>query len=73
MRCGKRETATTQRFTSWTFYSSHNAFWQVKNRHDAKFASWLLEKMTAMTATRSGNTELPERVVFVSFYSHDTM
>jgi hypothetical protein len=25
------------------------------------------------TATRSGNIELPERVVVVSFYSHDTM
>jgi hypothetical protein len=26
-----------------------------------------------MTATRSGNIELPERDVVVSFYSHDTM
>jgi hypothetical protein len=28
------------------FVNSHNAFWQVKNCHDAKFASWLLEKTT---------------------------
>jgi hypothetical protein len=42
----------------------------MKNCHDAKFASWLLEKTTA---TRSGNTALPERVVVVSFYSHDMM
>jgi hypothetical protein len=48
----------------------------MKNCHDAKFASWLLEKTTATTATtatRSGNIALPERVVVVSFYSHDTM
>jgi hypothetical protein len=44
MRCGKRKTAMSRNFASWTFCSSHNAFWQVKNCHDAKFASWLLEK-----------------------------
>jgi hypothetical protein len=26
-RCGKRETATTRNFASWTFCNSHNAFW----------------------------------------------
>jgi hypothetical protein len=72
-RCGKRETATTRNFASWTFCSSHNAFWQVKNCHDAKFASWLLKKTIRTTTTRSGKTELTERVVVVSFNSHDTM
>jgi hypothetical protein len=67
--CGNSETATTRNFTSWMFCNSHNTFWHVKNCHYAKFASWLLDKMTA----RSGNTELSERVVVVSFYSHDTM
>jgi hypothetical protein len=52
------------------FCNSHNAFWHVKKCHDVKFASWLLEKTTA---TRSGNIELPERVMVASFYSHDTM
>jgi hypothetical protein len=66
-RCGKRETATTRNFASWTFCNSHNAFWQVKNCHDAKFVLWLLEKTITTTATRSGNIELPDRVVVVSF------
>jgi hypothetical protein len=69
-RCGNSETATTRNFASWTFRNSHNAFWHVKNGQDAKLASWLLDKTTAM---RSGNIELPERVVVFSFYSHDTM
>jgi hypothetical protein len=68
--CGNSERSTTQNFASWTFCNSHNAFWHVKNCHDAKFASWLLDKTTV---TRSGKTELPESVVVVSFYSHDTM
>jgi hypothetical protein len=69
-RCGNSETATTRNFASWTFCKSHNAFWHLKNCHDAKFALWLLGKTTG---TRSGKTELPERVVAVSFYSHDTV
>jgi hypothetical protein len=68
--CGNSETATTQNFALWTFCNSHNTFWHVKNCHEVKFASWLLEKMTT---TRSGNTKLSERDVVVSFYSHDTM
>jgi hypothetical protein len=52
------------------FFNSHNAFWHVKNCHEVKFTSWLLDKMIT---TRSGKTELPERFVVVSFYSHDTM
>jgi hypothetical protein len=52
------------------FCNSHNVFWQVKNGHDAKFSSWLLEKTTT---TRSDKIELPERVVVVSFCSHGTM
>jgi hypothetical protein len=50
------------------FGNSHNVFWHVKDCHEAKFASWLLEKTTT---TRSGKIELPERDV--SFYSYDTM
>jgi hypothetical protein len=69
-RCGNNETTTTRNFKSWTFCKSHNAFWHVKNCHDAKFALWLLDKTSA---TRSGNTVLPERVLIVFFYSHDTM
>jgi CxxC motif-containing protein (DUF1111 family) len=69
-RCGNIEKATTRNFASWMFCNSHNAFWHVEKCHDAKFKSWLLEKMTT---TRSGNIELPERVVVVSFYSHDAM
>jgi hypothetical protein len=69
-RCGNSETATTRNFAPWTFCNSPNAFWYVKNCHDAKFASWLLEKTTT---THSDNIELPERVVVVSFYSHDTI
>jgi hypothetical protein len=69
-RCGNSETATTRNFASWKFCNSPKAFWHVKNCYDAKFASWLLDKTTA---TRSGKTELPERVVVLSFYSHDTM
>jgi hypothetical protein len=69
-RCGNSETAMTRNFASWTFCNSHNAFWHVKNCHEAKFGSWLLEKTTT---TRSGNIEWPERDVVVSFYSHDTM
>jgi hypothetical protein len=68
--CGNTETATTQNFASWTFCNSHNAFWHMNKCHDAKFASWLLDKTTA---TRSGNIELPERDVVVSFYSQDTI
>jgi hypothetical protein len=68
--CGNIETATTRNFASWMFCNSHNAFWHVNKCHDAKFVSWLLEKTTG---TRSGIMELPERVVFVSFYSHDTI
>jgi hypothetical protein len=52
------------------FCNSHNAFWHVKKCHDAKFASWLLEKTIA---TRSGNIELPECDVVVFFYGHDMM
>jgi hypothetical protein len=51
-------------------FNSHNAFWHVEKFHDAKFVSWLLEKMTE---TRSGIMELPERFVVVSFYNHDTL
>jgi hypothetical protein len=69
-RCGNSETATTRNFASWTFCNSHNAFWHVKNCHDAKFTSSLLDKTTA---TRSGNIELPEHVVVVFFYSHNTV
>jgi hypothetical protein len=69
-RCDKSKTAMTWNFASWTFCNSHNTFWHVKNCHDAKFASWLLEKTTV---THSGNIELPECFVVVSFYSHDTM
>jgi hypothetical protein len=69
-RCGNSETATTRNFSLWTFSNSHNASWHVKNCHEAKFALWLLEKTTTM---RSGNIELPERDVVVSFYSQDTM
>jgi hypothetical protein len=69
-RCGNSETATTRNLALWTFCNSHNAFWHVKNCHEAKFASWLLEKTTT---TCSGNIELLERDVVVSFYSHDTM
>jgi hypothetical protein len=50
--------------------NNHNALWHVKKCHDAKFVSWLLEKTTTM---RCGIMELPERVVVVSFYSHDKM
>jgi hypothetical protein len=53
----------------WQYQNSHNAFWHVKNCHDAKIVSWLLEKTTE---TRSGMMELPERFVVVSFYSHGT-
>jgi hypothetical protein len=63
-RCGKSETATTRNFASWTFCNSHNAFWLVKNWHDAKFASWLLDKTTV---TRSSNIELPERFSHPNF------
>jgi hypothetical protein len=52
------------------FCNSHNVFWHVEKCHDAKLASWLLEKTTA---THSGNIDLPERVVIITFYSHDTM
>jgi hypothetical protein len=68
--CGNNETAMTRNSHRGCFCNSHNAFLGVKKCHDAKFASWLLEKTTAM---RSGNIELPERVVVISFYSHDTM
>jgi hypothetical protein len=68
--CGDIKTATTRNFASWMFCNSHNAFWQVKHCHDAKFASWLLQKTTG---TCSGKMELPERVVVVSFYNHGTI
>jgi hypothetical protein len=54
----------------WLVLNNHNALWDVKKSHDAKSVSWLLEKPTT---TRYGIMELPERVVVVSFYSHDTM
>jgi hypothetical protein len=69
-RCGNSETATTRNFALQTFWNCHNAFWDGKNCHEVKFASWLLEKTTT---TRSGNIELPECDVVVSFYSHATM
>jgi hypothetical protein len=69
-RCGNSEAATTRNFALWAFCNSHTAFWHVNKYHDAKFASWLLDKMTT---TRSGKTELPERDVVVSFNSHNTM
>jgi alpha-mannosidase len=39
-----------------------------KKCHDAKFVLWPLKKMTT---TRSGIMKIPQRVVVVSFYSHD--
>jgi hypothetical protein len=50
--------------------NDQNVLWHAKKCHDAKFVSWLLEKITTM---RCGIMELPESVVVLSFYSHDTM
>jgi hypothetical protein len=62
MRCGFRETATTRNFASGLFLMSHNAFWQFKKCHDAKFASWLLKKMST---TSFGIMKIPRRVVIL--------
>jgi len=54
----------------WLFLNNRSVLWHVKICHYAKVVSWLLKEMTTMS---SDFKKIPQGVVVITFYSHDTM